>query len=90
MEQLLEQGSSCREPISKHLGDGIYELRANSKQGQLRVLFFFGPDVLQITVLHAVVKKRKKADPADIKLAKRRRALIQDKVVKVNVPRIDS
>ncbi len=90
LAQLLEQGNQAREPISKHLDDGIFELRARSKEGHLRVLYFFGPRHLEITALVAVLKKRKKADPADIKLAKRRRALIWSEQVKPNAHRFDS
>jgi phage-related protein len=77
-------------PISKHVGDQLYELRANSKEGGLRVFYFFGPDLSQITAVHAVVKKRRKTNPDDIATAKKRRRLIFDQQVRVNVPHFDS
>jgi phage-related protein len=88
--RLIEQGNQCGPPASKHLGDGIFELRAKSKEGQLRVYYFFGPGLRQITALHAVVKKRRKADSDDIKIAKRRRASILKQQVTPNVHTFDS
>ena len=85
LDRLQRMGSNCREPVSKHLGDGIWELRTNSKNGPLRVLYFFGPDHPQITVLHCFVKKRRKTDRADIDRAKRRRAQVLAREVILNV-----
>ena len=83
--RLMELGNRCGPPASKHVRDQIWELRANSREGQLRLYYFFGPAHLQITVLHAVVKKRRKADPRDIDTAIRRRARIWSEQVKPNV-----
>jgi phage-related protein len=68
---LLEQGSMAREPISKPLQDGIFELRAKNA----RFLFYFGASKTIIFV-HAILKRTRKVSPEDIKLAKRRRAEI--------------
>lgn len=84
LARLEELGNLLRAPASEPLGDGMFELRANSKEGRLRVYYFFGPDVQQIAVVHAVVKKRRKADPSDIKLAKDRRARILKNQVRLN------
>lgn len=88
--RLIEQGNQCGPPVSEHLGDGIFELRARGKEGHLRIYYFFGPNLRQITALHAVVKKRPKADPKDIKLAKQRRARIWQLQVIPNVHAFDS
>lgn len=90
LAQLLEMGNRCRPPITKFLQDGIFELRAKSKRGHLRVLYFYGPDHLQVTVVHAVLKKRSNIDPADIKIAKRRRDLIVNQQVIPNVHHYNS
>lgn len=85
LDRLARMGNACREPVSRHIGDGIWELRANSPQGQLRVFYFFGPGVQQITALHCVVKKRRKTDPSDIALAKKRRSRVLEREVRINV-----
>jgi phage-related protein len=90
LEQLLELGNRCRPPITKFVQDGIFELRAKSKRGHLRVLYFYGPDHLQITAVHAVLKKRPKLDPDDIKTARRRKKLIESQQVIPNVHHYDS
>ena len=84
LARLEELGNLLRAPASEPLDDGIFELRANSKEGQLRVYYFFGPDVQQITIVHAVVKKRRKADPSDIELAKKRRSIIARNQMRLN------
>ena len=43
LARLEELGNLLRAPASELLDDGIFELRANSKEGQLRVYYFFGP-----------------------------------------------
>ena len=85
LDRLQRMGNNCREPVSKHLGDGIWELRTNSKKGQLRVLYFFGPGHPEVTALHCFVKKRRKTDRADIEIAKRRRTKVLEREVLLNV-----
>jgi len=38
---LQENGNELREPLSKPLGDGIFELRAQMGNNIMRVLYFF-------------------------------------------------
>lgn len=38
---LQEKGNDLREPYSKHLSDGIFELRCKSGSDITRVLYFF-------------------------------------------------
>jgi len=84
LARLEELGSGLRAPASVPLGDGMFELRANSKEGQLRVFYFFGPDVQQIAVVHAVVKNRRKADPVELKLARARWGMITRNQMRLN------
>jgi phage-related protein len=90
LARLIEQGNRCGPPISEHLDDGIFELRVRAREGHLRIYYFFGPNLRQITALHTVVKKRPKADPKDIRLAKQRRARILQLRVTPNVHAFDS
>ena len=41
LEILEENGNQLREPYSKHLGDGIFELRCKVGSDITRVLYFF-------------------------------------------------
>ena len=41
LEILQENGNSLREPYSKHLSEGIFELRCKVGSNAARVLYFF-------------------------------------------------
>lgn len=56
---LQEFGNELREPYSKHLGDGIFELRAKQGSDLSRVLYFFYLDK-KIILTNGFVKKVKK------------------------------
>lgn len=79
LDSLCEKGNLSREPVSKPLGDGIFELRAKDE----RFLFYFSKDKTIIFV-HALTKKRSDVPPKDIKLAKERRNDIGRLGIKVN------
>ena len=57
MEILQEKGNMLREPYSKHLDDGIYELRCKFGSDVTRVLYFFYYDG-KIVMTNGFVKKR--------------------------------
>ena len=65
-------GNSLREPYSKHLDDGIFELRAKVGSDISRVLYFFVVGQ-QAVLTHGFVKKTNKTPPEEIKLAKKYR-----------------
>lgn len=70
---LAENGTELREPYSKPLGDGIFELRAKVGSDITRVLYFFF--VGQTVILtNGFVKKTPKTPPGEIERAKRYRA----------------
>lgn len=62
-------GTDLREPHSKHLDDGIFELRAKVGSDISRVLYFFVIGRKAI-LTHGFVKKTQKTPPAEIKRAK--------------------
>jgi phage-related protein len=67
---LLETvGTDLREPHSKHLDDGIFELRAKVGTNITRVLYFFIVG-RRIILTHGFVKKTDKTPPAEISKAK--------------------
>lgn len=54
---LLEHGNRTGAPVSKPLGDGLFELRARSHRHQARFLYFFSSGRL-IIVISAFLKKK--------------------------------
>ena len=70
---LLEEfGSLAREPLSKELDDGIFEIRTIEGNNIVRILYFFDYDRI-IIATNGFVKKRQKTPKSEIDLAKRRR-----------------
>jgi len=69
---LKNNGSELREPYSKHLDDGIFEIRAKIGSDISRVLYFFlvGQKVI---LTHGFIKKTQKTPPSEIDRAKRYR-----------------
>ena len=71
---LLEtNGPQLREPYSKPLGDGIFEIRAKQGNSITRTLYFFY-DGKQIILTNGFVKKTQKTPSAEIQRAKKYRA----------------
>ena len=70
---LLETfGNQLREPHSKPLGDGIYEIRARVTSDITRVLYFFVVNK-KIILTNGFVKKTQKTPDNEIALAKKYR-----------------
>jgi phage-related protein len=72
LDLLKEKGIFARRPISAHLDEGIFELRAN----RARMLFYFG-SAREIVFVHCIFKKTRKVPRDDIEQAKRVRSEIQ-------------
>ena len=70
---LEEYGNMAREPLSKELEDGIFELRIIESGKIARILYFFDKNRI-IIATNGFVKKRQKTPRSEIKTAKRRRA----------------
>lgn len=73
LKMLSLNGTELREPYSKPLEDGIFELRAQSGSDISRVLYFFFIG-RKIVLTNGFVKKTVKTPPEEIDRAKRRRA----------------
>ena len=69
---LKSNGTDLREPYSKHLEDGIFEIRAQVGTDISRVLYFFivGKKVI---LTHGFIKKTTKTPPSEIARAKKYR-----------------
>ena len=66
---LLEKGNMLREPYSKHLDEGIFELRGKVGSDISRVLYFFYYDG-KIILTNGFVKKTMKTPKVEIERAK--------------------
>ncbi len=72
IEILEEYGNQLREPYSKPLGDGIFELRGKIGTDITRVLYFFYYEG-KIILTNGFVKKTQTTPKSEIKLAKKYR-----------------
>ncbi len=79
LELLQENGNQLREPYSKHLDDGIFEIRCKVGNNITRVLYFFYYEG-KIILTNGFVKKTQKTPPEEIRLAKERRADYQERM----------
>lgn len=73
VELLSSNGTDLREPCSKPLGGGIFELRAKVGSDISRVLYFFFVG-RKVILTNGFIKKTTKTPPAEIEKAKRYRA----------------
>ena len=79
LQILQEKGNLLREPYSKHLDDGIFEIRGKVGTNITRVLYFFYYDN-KIILTNGFVKKTNKTPVNEIKLAKMRRKVYLDRM----------
>ena len=66
---LQEHGNELREPYSKHLTDGIFELRAQIGSDISRALYFFVIGK-RVVITHGFIKKTQRTPPGEIETAK--------------------
>ena len=69
---LQEKGNMLREPYSKHLEDGIFELRCKFGSDITRVLYFFYYEG-RIVLTHGFIKKTQRTPAGEIEKAKKYR-----------------
>lgn len=72
LEILEEKGNMLREPYSKYLEDGIFEIRCKVGNNITRVMYFFYFEG-KIILTNGFVKKTQKTPTAELQLAKERR-----------------
>ena len=71
---LEEYGNNAREPLSKFLEDGVFEVRSQAGNDIARVLYFFDENKV-IIATNGFVKKQDKTPTNEIALAKARRTI---------------
>lgn len=74
LKELSEKGNKTQEPVSKPLGDKLFELRPHTDEIQLRLIYYFSPTEYRIIVfVNCIVKKTEVVPGSAKKLAKSRR-----------------
>ena len=81
LELLEEKGNQLREPYSKSIDDGIFELRCKVGNNITRILYFFYYEG-KIVLTNGFVKKTQKTPAEEIKLAKERRSDFKERMGK--------
>lgn len=71
-----ERGNQLREPHSKALGGGLYELRGK----QVRLFYIFGPGRWVITLLSGIIKKQDRIPESALEQARRFKADLEARV----------
>jgi phage-related protein len=74
IQKLASMGHELRRPLADFLRDGIYELRANHRRVQYRILYFFHGRNVAI-VAHAIIKEGAAVPDIDINRAIERQQL---------------
>ncbi len=69
---LQEKGNQLREPYSKHVEDGIFEVRCKVGSDISRVMYFFYCEG-RIILTNGFVKKTQRTPKEEIRLARKRR-----------------
>jgi len=70
---LAEFGNTLREPYSKAIGNGLFELRIKFAGDITRIFYFFLVDN-KIILTNGFVKKTRKTPPSEIELAMKYKA----------------
>ena len=79
LELLEEKGMQLREPYSKMIEDGIFEIRCKVGSNISRVLYFFYFEG-KIILTNGFIKKTQKTPTEEIKLAKKYRADFKERM----------
>lgn len=70
LEILEQMGNQLREPFSKYMEDGIFELRIKFASDITRIFYFFVVDE-QIILTNGFLKKSQKTPKRELELAKK-------------------
>lgn len=76
-------GNTAREPLSKYVSDGIFELRSIAGSSIVRILYFFDGNKV-IIATNGFVKKQQKTPLDEIDKAKQRRNIYYKEKEKMN------
>lgn len=73
----LQEDHRLEAPHGKSLGGGLWEIRAITESGKVRVFYcFVGKEY--IVLLHAILKKTQKTPKKDLDLARKRKKIVEE------------
>lgn len=70
---LSEEGNALREPFSKSIGNGLFELRIKFASDITRIFYFFRVNN-KIVLTNGFIKKTNRTPPREIELARKYKA----------------
>jgi len=70
IELLQRYGNGLREPFSKHIQDGVFELRTKQSTNIIRIMYFFYVNN-KIVLTNGFIKKTQKTPPSEVEKALR-------------------
>jgi len=73
IEQFRVRNVQAREPLVKHLGDKLWQLRRESRTDSYRIIYFFFTG-RRIVFVHGFQKKTAKTPPGELAMARARYA----------------
>jgi phage-related protein len=71
----VEFGWPVGMPVCRSLGDGLYEVRSSLTQNRIARVMFYIDARGRMVLLHGFIKKTQKTPPADLKVARKNKAL---------------
>ncbi len=72
LEMLTEEGRELRMPMSRNLGQGLYELRIPHPEGPFRIIYCLQSG-RRILLLHGFVKRTEQTSQRELDLARGRK-----------------
>lgn len=78
IDLLENNGPALKEPHTKYLKNGIFELRTSIKESYVRIFYFYDKEKI-IILTHGFMKKTKKTPVKEIKRALKYRQIYQNK-----------
>jgi len=78
LDHLAAVGNQAAAPLSKPIGEGLFELRVGVGRLEVRLLYAFFPD-RRIVVLHGFLKKTRTLPARDERLARTRWRELQER-----------
>lgn len=73
----LQTEHRLESPHGKNLRDGLWEIRAITEDGKVRVFYCFAGKEY-VVLLHAILKKTQKTPKKDLDLARKRKKIVED------------
>ncbi len=76
-ERMIDFGPNLGMPFTRSMGEGLFEIRARSKEGIGRAFFCTAVEH-KIVILHAFIKKTNKTPRKELNIARKRLSEVQN------------